>query len=79
MAPKKQVLAIAVASLFTNAAWAQEAPAADSTATVVVTGTRVSNRTVLDTTAPVDIISADSIKNAGVPEITQALSVPCLR
>jgi iron complex outermembrane receptor protein len=75
MAPKKQVLAIAVASLFTNAAWAQEAPAADSTATVVVTGTRVSNRTVLDTTAPVDIISADSIKNAGVPEITQALSV----
>lgn len=74
MAPKKQVLAIAVASLFTNAAWAQEAPAGD-TATVIVTGTRVSNRTVLDTTAPVDIISADTIKNSGVPEITQALSV----
>jgi len=74
MAPKKQVLAIAVASLFTNAAWAQEAPAGE-TATVVVTGTRVSNRTVLDTTAPVDVISADSIKNAGVPEVTQALSV----
>ncbi len=74
MAPKKQVLAIAVASLFTNAAWAQEAPAGD-TATVVVTGTRVSNRTVLDTTAPVDVISADTIKNSGVPEITQALSV----
>ena len=75
MAPKKQVLAIAVASLFTNAAWAQEAPAADNSTTVVVTGTRVSNRTVLDTTAPVDVISADSIKNSGVPEITQALSV----
>ncbi len=74
MAPKKQVLAIAVASLFTSAAWAQEAPAGD-TATVIVTGTRVSNRTVLDTTAPVDIISADTIKNSGVPEITQALSV----
>ena len=74
MAPKKQVLAIAVASLFTNAAWAQEAPAGE-TATVVVTGTRVSNRTVLDTTAPVDVISADTIKNSGVPEITQALSV----
>lgn len=74
MAPRKQVLAIAVASLFTNAAWAQEAPASDTT-TVVVTGTRVSNRTVLDTTAPVDIISADTIKNSGVPEITQALSV----
>ncbi|MCE3264719.1 MAG: TonB-dependent receptor [Pseudoduganella sp.] len=76
MAPRKQVLAIAIASLFTsNVTWAQEAPAADSTATVVVTGTRVSNRTVLDTTAPVDIISADTIKNSGVPEITQALSV----
>lgn len=74
MAPKKQVLAIAVAALFTNAAWAQEAPAGE-TATVVVTGTRVSNRTVLDTTAPVDVISADTIKNSGVPEITQALSV----
>lgn len=74
MAPRKQVLAIAVASLFTNAAWAQEAPAGE-TATVVVTGTRVSNRTVLDTTAPVDVISADTIKNSGVPEITQALSV----
>jgi len=74
MAPRKQVLAIAVASLFSNAAWAQEVPAGE-TATVVVTGTRVSNRTVLDTTAPVDVISADTIKNSGVPEITQALSV----
>src|SRR5437868_1570064 len=75
MAPRKHVLAIAVASLFTNAAWAQEVATGDTTATVVVTGTRVSNRTVLDTTAPVDVISADAIKNSGVPEITQALSV----
>ena len=75
-APRKQVLAVTIASLFAaNAAWAQSAPADEVSATVVVTGTRVSNRTVLDTTAPVDIISADTIKNSGVPEITQALSV----
>ncbi|WP_342114130.1 TonB-dependent receptor plug domain-containing protein [Pseudoduganella sp. OTU4001] len=74
--PKKQLLAVTIASLFAaNASWAQEAPAAENSATVVVTGTRVSNRTVLDTTAPVDIISAETLKNGGVPEITQALSV----
>ncbi|WP_374579893.1 TonB-dependent receptor plug domain-containing protein [Pseudoduganella sp.] len=74
--PRKQLLAVTIASLFaTSTAWAQEAPAAENSATVVVTGTRVSNRTVLDTTAPVDVISADAIKNNGVPEITQALSV----
>ncbi len=76
-APKKQVLALSIASLFASgAAFAQTTPAADdSAAVVVVTGTRVANRTALDTTAPVDIISAESLKNAGTTEINQALSV----
>jgi iron complex outermembrane receptor protein len=76
-APRKQVLAVTIASLFASgAAFAQAAPAADeNAATVVVTGTRVANRTVLDTAAPVDVISAESLKNAGTTEITQALSV----
>ena len=71
------MLAAAIASLFAgHAAHAQQNTSTeDNQATVVVTGTRVSNRTVLDTTAPVDVISADMIKNTGVPEITQALSV----
>ncbi|AXA92140.1 TonB-dependent siderophore receptor [Massilia sp. YMA4] len=78
--PQKLLLAAAVASLFGQAGaqtQAADSPAVDSgaTATVIVTGTRVSNRTVLDTSSPVDIISADTIKNTGVPEITQALSV----
>ena len=53
--PQKQVLALSIASLFASgAAFAQAAPAADdNSATVVVTGTRVANRTALDTTAPV--------------------------
>jgi iron complex outermembrane receptor protein len=76
-APKKQVLAVSIASLFASGAvFAQAAPAADeNAATVVVTGTRVANRTALDTAAPIDIISAESLKNAGTTEISQALSV----
>ena len=74
-APKKHILAVAIASLFTSgAAMAQQAVATEST-TVIVTGTRVANRTALDTTSPVDIISAESLKNAGTTEINQALSV----
>jgi iron complex outermembrane receptor protein len=75
--PKKQVLALTIASLFASgAAFAQAAPAADeNAATVVVTGTRVANRTALDTAAPIDIISAESLKNAGTTEIAQALSI----
>jgi iron complex outermembrane receptor protein len=72
--PQKQVLALAVASLFVAGAQAQEA-ALDNAATVVVTGTRVANRTALDTASPVDIISADTLKSSGTTEINQALSI----
>jgi iron complex outermembrane receptor protein len=72
--PQKQVLALAVASLFAAGAQAQEA-ALDNAATVVVTGTRVANRTALDTASPVDIISADTLKSSGTTEINQALSI----
>jgi iron complex outermembrane receptor protein len=42
---------------------------------VVVTGTRVADRSVLETAVPVDVVSADSLRNLGVSEINQALSV----
>ena len=75
-APKKHVLALSITSLFVaNGAMAQAAPEAENSATVVVTGTRVANRTALDTTSPVDIISAESLKNTGSTEINQALAV----
>lgn len=73
---EKQVLALAIAALFAaDAAWAQEAAGTGSDNVVVVTGTRVANRTALDTSAPVDIISAETLKNAGNTELNQALSV----
>ena len=74
--PKKQILALSIASLFAGgAANAQVATADDNAATVIVTGTRVANRTALDTAAPVDIISAETLKNSGTTEMNQALSV----
>jgi iron complex outermembrane receptor protein len=78
---EKTAVALAIAALCAGFAQAQEAPQTGTTAevansaTVVVTGTRVANRTVLDTTAPVDVISADTLKNSGSTEMTQALSM----
>lgn len=77
---RNQVLAAAIASLFmgqASSAFAQT-PGADSagdTANVVVTGTRVANRSALETTAPVDIIPREALEQGGVTEINQALSV----
>jgi iron complex outermembrane receptor protein len=74
--PKKQVLAISIAALFASGpSFAQTPTPEETAATVVVTGTRVPNRSALDTTAPVDIIPADALKQIGVSELTQALSV----
>ena len=75
---EKTAVAIAIAALCAGFAQAQDIPQADTaatSATVVVTGTRVANRTVLDTTAPVDVISAETLKNSGSTEMTQALSM----
>ncbi|MCC2973870.1 TonB-dependent siderophore receptor [Massilia sp. IC2-476] len=75
---EKTVLALAIASLFSSAHAQDAAPASTdpgAAATVVVTGTRVANRTALDTAAPVDIISAETLKNTGSTEINQALSI----
>jgi iron complex outermembrane receptor protein len=82
-APEKTVLALSIASLFAGAAaHAQEtvdagsaSATSGSTATVVVTGTRVANRTALDTASPVDIISAETLKTTGSTELNQALAV----
>ncbi len=73
--PRKRLLAIAITALFAGDALAQSEAPAEASTVVVVTGTRVSNRTVLDTAAPVDVISADALKNTGTTEINQALAM----
>jgi iron complex outermembrane recepter protein len=42
---------------------------------VVVTGTRVGDRSALDTAVAVDVVSADALEKIGVTEVNQALSV----
>ncbi|HEY7641331.1 MAG TPA: TonB-dependent receptor [Steroidobacteraceae bacterium] len=42
---------------------------------VIVTGTRVANRSALDTAVAVDVVSSEQLQNVGVTEINQALSV----
>jgi iron complex outermembrane receptor protein len=82
------LLAAAVLLALTTAAAAQEAnpptPAnasSDTTPTkaknldaVVVTGTRASNRTVSSSLTPIDVISADTLKQTGTIDLTQALA-----
>ncbi|MEQ9506626.1 MAG: TonB-dependent receptor [Hyphomonas sp.] len=78
----KTILLAAAATVAVTAgastAWAQEEATAEEARTletVVTLGTRVANRSALDTAAPVDVISAESIAKIGVGELNQALSV----
>ena len=79
----KTILLAAAASVAVSAgasaAWAQEDTATAEDArtleTVVTIGTRVANRSALDTAAPVDVVSAEAIQSIGVGELNQALAV----
>ncbi len=70
-------VALALGSAATVLAQDSAAPAEDALelAEVVVTGTRVANRSALETVAPVDVVNAEALRNVGVPEVAQALSV----
>ena len=84
---KNKILMLAVASTFATSinteAAAQEVEVSETTLTrneqkpvaVIITGTRATNRSILNTTAPLDLISSDALTNLGVSEINQALSI----
>ena len=42
---------------------------------IVVTGTRVPDRSAVETAVPVDVVSSETLENVGVTEINQTLSV----
>lgn len=72
---KTAILAsVAVGPLVLCAA-AQTAPPADRGEIIIVTGTRVAERSVLDTAVAVDVLPVEEITKGGVAEINQALSV----
>src|SRR6185312_6010090 len=58
-------------------AQAQQAAPEDSgedISQIIVTGTRVADRSALDTAVPVDVVRADALSNTGILEVSQALS-----
>lgn len=64
---------VAATPLLLGQALAQSQPEADDR--VIVTGTRVENRTALDTAVAVDVIGEDALEQGGVIEVNQALSI----
>ncbi len=76
MSHAKSRIALAVSAVLVSASsLAQDASADDVLEDVVVTGTRVADRSALDTAVPVDVITAETLSNLGVSEVAQALSV----
>ena len=56
------------------AAHAQQAPAQTQLEQIIVTGTRVADRSATDTAVPVDVVTAETLTQQGVTELNQALS-----
>lgn len=77
MTPSRLHLAIALA-LAAPVAFAQTAPTPKSDATtldqVIVTGTRVTDRTVAESASPIDIITPEALQATGTTELATALS-----
>jgi iron complex outermembrane receptor protein len=55
-----------------NGADSELGPSAPSE--VVVTGTRVADRTIAESLSPIDVVSTSSLSNSGTPEVNQQLS-----
>jgi iron complex outermembrane recepter protein len=67
--PLLALMIVPVAHADPQAATRDEAPEQ-----VVITGTRVENRSALDSAVPVDVITSEALENVGVTEVQQALS-----
>jgi len=75
---RNKLVAVFVSAALAQAAAAQgtsSAASIDDLEQVVVTGTRVANRSALDTAVPVDVVPLSALQNLGIAEINQALSV----
>ncbi|WP_028920001.1 TonB-dependent receptor plug domain-containing protein [Pseudoxanthomonas suwonensis] len=68
-------LALAIAATLSAPAWGQDAPVQASTLdTVIVTGTRVADRTVAESQSPIDIITPEALQATGTTELATALA-----
>jgi iron complex outermembrane receptor protein len=69
---RRSLLASAILAAF-SPAQAQQDPAGDNPATVVVIGSRTSARSALDTAVPVGLIGQKDLQSAGTPELGKVL------
>lgn len=77
MRPTPHLLAVSIAALLSAPAWAQDsAGTATPTAldTVIVTGTRASDRTALESSSPIDVLPQEVLQATGTTELGTALS-----
>lgn len=74
------ITASAFALIVATPALAQDQTQADSVDDIVVTGTRVQNRSRLDSVAPVDVVTAETLQQRGSTELATQLAatVPAL-
>src|SRR4029453_12852406 len=75
MTYKRRVVVAAATSALALVAQAQAAENNEPLEQVVVTGTRVANRSALDTAVPVDVVGSEQLQNVGIAELNQSLAV----
>src|SRR3546814_18803095 len=71
---------LAITTALATTGWAipaaaqdEGASAIDDSATIIVTGTRRTDRTVADSAVPIDVISADALANSGTTETNRQI------
>ena len=74
MTRKTSQLAAAVALVLGASAFSAAAQTANTLDTVIVTGTRVADRTVAESQSPIDIITPEALQSTGTSELATALS-----
>jgi iron complex outermembrane receptor protein len=67
-------LFVAILLALGSPAWAQEKDQAETLDQVVVTGTRVTDRTVAESTSPIDVITPEVLQATGTSELATALA-----
>ncbi len=69
------LLAVIAAGSWTTPVFAQEgADEVDQNSTIIVTGTRRTDRTIADSTVPIDVISSEALQNSGTTETNRLLN-----
>ena len=68
------LLAAAVSAASTGSALAQQEQSAEALETIIVTGTRRSERTVFDSTSPIDIVGTSDISNTVSEDLSDTMA-----